>query len=224
MVFVFNLIPKSLPASFVLPTVKLTATTPPTITSAIPPFPAYPPVDDSSPPTPRTASSGAPPGRRPPATPLCTNPSRMNGRHQKSDRISALPQDTIEKILTLIPIRDAVRTSILSTKWRGPILEFYLSVYKNFREIDQITLHLSRSNNIKKFTLNIRRRDINYMLPCAYLFIWLKMIMKSSLGSNGADDSEEFFRVKWSMIMKSSLGSNGANAVKFMERNACNLE
>ena len=48
----WNLIPKSPPASFVLPTVKLTATTPPTITSAIPPFPAYPPAGDSSPTTP----------------------------------------------------------------------------------------------------------------------------------------------------------------------------
>ncbi|KAL4586532.1 hypothetical protein LXL04_011168 [Taraxacum kok-saghyz] len=133
----------------------------------------------------------------------------MNGRHQKSDRISALPQDTIEKILTLMPIRDATRTSILSRKWRyswttmpklvfndtmvvssgnrkldrykfvngilqvlllhrGPILELInLSVYNNFREIDQIILHLSRSNNIKKFTLNIRRTDSIYVLPCA---------------------------------------------------------
>nr|KAJ0211499.1 hypothetical protein LSAT_V11C400164930 [Lactuca sativa] len=34
------------------------------------------------------------------------------------DRISVLPQDTIENILTHMPIRDALRTSILSKKWR----------------------------------------------------------------------------------------------------------
>ncbi|PRQ26565.1 putative F-box domain-containing protein [Rosa chinensis] len=34
------------------------------------------------------------------------------------DRISNLPRDLAEKILSLLPIRDAVRTSVLSTKWR----------------------------------------------------------------------------------------------------------
>ncbi|KAI3763945.1 hypothetical protein L2E82_13943 [Cichorium intybus] len=42
----------------------------------------------------------------------------MKGRRQRSDRISALPQETIEKILSHMPIRDALRTSILSKKWR----------------------------------------------------------------------------------------------------------
>ncbi|XP_071708967.1 F-box/FBD/LRR-repeat protein At1g13570-like [Rutidosis leptorrhynchoides] len=35
-----------------------------------------------------------------------------------SDRISRLPQNIIECLLILMPIRDAVRTSILSKKWR----------------------------------------------------------------------------------------------------------
>ncbi|KAM5564254.1 F-box/FBD/LRR-repeat protein [Rosa sericea] len=34
------------------------------------------------------------------------------------DRISNLPSDVTEKILLCLPIRDAVRTSVLSTKWR----------------------------------------------------------------------------------------------------------
>ncbi|KAK9051148.1 hypothetical protein SSX86_027774 [Deinandra increscens subsp. villosa] len=34
------------------------------------------------------------------------------------DRISTLPDNITEKILTLMPIRDALRTSILSRKWR----------------------------------------------------------------------------------------------------------
>ncbi|KAL7606988.1 hypothetical protein Lser_V15G15195 [Lactuca serriola] len=42
----------------------------------------------------------------------------MKAQCQSLDRISNLPQDTIEKILTHMPIRDALRTSILSKKWR----------------------------------------------------------------------------------------------------------
>ncbi|XP_023748224.1 F-box/FBD/LRR-repeat protein At1g13570 [Lactuca sativa] len=42
----------------------------------------------------------------------------MKAQSQNSDRISALPQDTTEKILTLMPLRHAIRTSILSKKWR----------------------------------------------------------------------------------------------------------
>ncbi|CAH1416819.1 unnamed protein product [Lactuca virosa] len=43
---------------------------------------------------------------------------KSKSKGKSRDRISALPQDTIEKILTHMPIRDAVRTSILSRKWR----------------------------------------------------------------------------------------------------------
>ncbi|XP_052626778.1 F-box/FBD/LRR-repeat protein At1g13570 [Lactuca sativa] len=42
----------------------------------------------------------------------------MKAQRQSSDRISNLPQDIIEKILTFMPIRDALKTSILSKKWR----------------------------------------------------------------------------------------------------------
>ncbi|GJY63670.1 F-box/FBD/LRR-repeat protein-like protein [Tanacetum coccineum] len=42
----------------------------------------------------------------------------MNIQNISSDIISTLPQDIIEFILTLMPIRDAVRTSILSRKWK----------------------------------------------------------------------------------------------------------
>lgn len=34
------------------------------------------------------------------------------------DRLSNLPSDIAEKILSLLPIRDAVRTSVLSSNWR----------------------------------------------------------------------------------------------------------
>ncbi|KAL8227664.1 hypothetical protein R6Q57_015248 [Mikania cordata] len=43
---------------------------------------------------------------------------KMDVECLNSDIISTLPQNTIETILTHMPIRDALRTSILSKKWR----------------------------------------------------------------------------------------------------------
>ncbi|XP_071740227.1 F-box/LRR-repeat protein 25-like [Rutidosis leptorrhynchoides] len=42
----------------------------------------------------------------------------MKTQSLSSDIISSLPQNIIENILTFMPIRDALRTSILSKKWR----------------------------------------------------------------------------------------------------------
>ncbi|XP_071739436.1 F-box/FBD/LRR-repeat protein At1g13570-like [Rutidosis leptorrhynchoides] len=42
----------------------------------------------------------------------------MDTQSLSSDRISSLSQNIIETILTLMPIRDAIRTSILSKEWR----------------------------------------------------------------------------------------------------------
>ncbi|XP_071735714.1 F-box/FBD/LRR-repeat protein At1g13570-like isoform X2 [Rutidosis leptorrhynchoides] len=74
-----------------------------------------------------------------------------------SDRISSLPQNIIETILTLMPIRDALRTSILSKKWSGPtILKFELDFYKlgMITEFDQIILGLSRRSNVKDLIID----------------------------------------------------------------------
>nr|GEX14201.1 hypothetical protein [Tanacetum cinerariifolium] len=43
----------------------------------------------------------------------------MKVKSLNSDRISSLPQDITGYILTCMPIRDAIRTSILSRKWRS---------------------------------------------------------------------------------------------------------
>ncbi|KAL1819151.1 hypothetical protein ACET3Z_014020 [Daucus carota] len=43
---------------------------------------------------------------------------KIKGGFVKKDRISELPRNLQEIILCFLPIRDAVRTSILSTKWR----------------------------------------------------------------------------------------------------------
>ncbi|CAI9278687.1 unnamed protein product [Lactuca saligna] len=64
---------------------------------------------------------------------------------QSLDRINTLPQDTIEKIPTLLPIQDALRTSVLSKKWRHcwkgmPKLVFddkYLNCSSSSKEINK---------------------------------------------------------------------------------------
>ncbi|KAI3497939.1 hypothetical protein L1887_33575 [Cichorium endivia] len=89
----------------------------------------------------------------------------MKDQSKSLDRISALPQDTIEKILTHLPIRDALRTSIL-----GPISELTLRIVNSeiIDEIDQIILHLSWRKNIKRFIFEL---EDDYQLPCSF-FSW----------------------------------------------------
>lgn len=68
--------------------------------------------------------------------------------NQNWDRISTLPQDIIEKIQTLMPMRDALRTSILSKKWRYSWAsikklvfdENVVNVYSDKEEIDKYKL------------------------------------------------------------------------------------
>ncbi|CAH1416820.1 unnamed protein product [Lactuca virosa] len=141
-------------------------------------------------------------------------PGAMKLQRLSSDIISKLPLNTIDKILTLMPIRDAVRTSILSRKWRyrwtkipvlvfddklvngsyrrrqlkryklinsiflvlllhkGPILDFSISIgdRETVNELDQIILHLSRSNNSKKFNfkLCLAERFEIYKIPSSF--------------------------------------------------------
>ncbi|XP_052187777.1 F-box/FBD/LRR-repeat protein At1g13570-like [Diospyros lotus] len=59
-------------------------------------------------------------------------------QHSTSDRISHLPRNVTEKILMSLPLRDAVRTSALSSKWRNawvtlPQLVFDDAFYRKLR-------------------------------------------------------------------------------------------
>nr|GEW69259.1 retrotransposon protein, putative, Ty1-copia subclass [Tanacetum cinerariifolium] len=127
-----------------------------------------------------------------------------------------LPEEIIESVLTRIPIRDALRTCVLSRRWRhcwtsmpkvsfneqtlfeesindkqmkkykllnvvflvlllhkGPILDFrlYVGELDMASEFDQITLHLSRSNHVKKLAFEILT---NHYLKLPSLFFTLQ--------------------------------------------------
>ncbi|PRQ22298.1 putative F-box domain-containing protein [Rosa chinensis] len=51
------------------------------------------------------------------------------------DRISSLPNDVTEKILSRLPLREAVRTRVLSSKWRYKsemLQDLVLTINRNF--------------------------------------------------------------------------------------------
>ncbi|KAL3726389.1 hypothetical protein ACJRO7_031303 [Eucalyptus globulus] len=107
---------------------------------------------------------------------------------QEPDRISQLPRHITDKILSRLPIREVVRTSILSRQWRtdvpglpsqnlvkiveevlllhtGPIQAFVLN-HKGFfatRNIDRWILHLPWVS-IKQIALYTHKRQ-NYKIP-----------------------------------------------------------
>ncbi|XP_071709220.1 F-box/FBD/LRR-repeat protein At1g13570-like [Rutidosis leptorrhynchoides] len=79
-----------------------------------------------------------------------------------SDIISGLPQNIIETILCLVPIRDAVRTSILAKKWRNswnkiPKLVFNEDdMFDNSEEKSVLLLH---EGSILEFSLSMNADD-----------------------------------------------------------------
>ncbi|KAK7283801.1 hypothetical protein RIF29_13547 [Crotalaria pallida] len=121
--------------------------------------------------------------------PLVRKANRVG--HNNIDRISDLPVNVIECILCHLPIRDVVRTSILSRKWRYiwvsvPQLEFgcdfFLYCYE--RNIgnqvpgiitDILLLH---SGPVSKFTLKI---PINLSMEITCLNKWILFLSKRGI-------------------------------------------
>ncbi|KAI3713746.1 hypothetical protein L1987_72332 [Smallanthus sonchifolius] len=78
---------------------------------------------------------------------------RMN---VEGDRISDLPDDLIHKILSFIDIRDAIGTSVLSSRWRfiwtsKPYLNFSSENFDKLSKFSEFVTHvLSRRNNLSE--------------------------------------------------------------------------
>ncbi|KAI3763937.1 hypothetical protein L2E82_13935 [Cichorium intybus] len=79
----------------------------------------------------------------------------MKLRHRSSEIISSLPQNTIDKVMALMPIRDALINSIFLVLLlhKGPILDFSISISdkETVNELDQIILHLSNLSKSCKY-------------------------------------------------------------------------
>ncbi|KAL3510935.1 hypothetical protein ACH5RR_030336 [Cinchona calisaya] len=65
------------------------------------------------------------------------------------DRISNFPQNVIDHILDCLPIRDAARTSSLSSKWRH-----YWAEYPNLVLDDQFTEEIKQKRNLLRFEVD----------------------------------------------------------------------
>ncbi|XP_062024543.1 F-box/FBD/LRR-repeat protein At1g13570-like [Rosa rugosa] len=71
------------------------------------------------------------------------------------DRISSLPNDVTEKILSCLPLRDAVRTSVLSSKWR------YKSAMLQDLEFDECSWRTSQYREYDDDDYQIHKTFVN---------------------------------------------------------------
>ncbi|AET01500.1 F-box/RNI/FBD-like domain protein, putative [Medicago truncatula] len=53
-------------------------------------------------------------------------------KEDKEDRISGLPDCTLSHILSFLPIKTSVQTSVLASRWQNPIRKLCLSCTKSF--------------------------------------------------------------------------------------------
>ncbi|KAK7283804.1 hypothetical protein RIF29_13550 [Crotalaria pallida] len=124
--------------------------------------------------------------------------------HNNIDRISDLPVNIIECILCHLPIRDVVRTSILSRKWRYmwvsiPQLEFGEDFFYacHMRNIgDQVPgiitgILLLHSGPVSKFTLKIPMNH-SMEIPCFYK--WILFLSKRGIEDLDLDCYQEEYQ------------------------------
>ncbi|XP_071735687.1 F-box/FBD/LRR-repeat protein At1g13570-like [Rutidosis leptorrhynchoides] len=127
----------------------------------------------------------------------------MKTQRLSLDIISSLPQNIIETILTLMPIRDALRTSILSKKWRYswmtmPKLVFdnnlvraisgtgILLKYKLVNAIFHVLL-LHSGPTILKFELSVNKLGMETEFDQIILFLSRRINVKCLIIENNSD-------------------------------------
>jgi hypothetical protein len=82
------------------------------------------------------------------------------------DRISCLPGHVIDQILSYLPIREAVRTSVLSSEWRNkwytlPNLVFDIRCVSNIEAIEDPSIFISKLLRIVDHVLLLHSGPIN---------------------------------------------------------------
>ncbi|KAK4364830.1 hypothetical protein RND71_016188 [Anisodus tanguticus] len=91
----------------------------------------------------------------------------INMRSRKSpaaDRISSLPCDILEKILGCLPLRDAIRTSVLSKQWS----------YKWIQNVHEFSLRFLKSKDFRLPSHLFKFQDLS-LLPLRILWTVLYM-------------------------------------------------
>ncbi|GJY59625.1 FBD-like protein [Tanacetum coccineum] len=102
----------------------------------------------------------------------------MSGRCKKVDRLSSLPEEALSVILSLVPTKFAVRTSILSKSWRYTWtliynLEFDDIPSRSYSHVDQECPPSIYLPNLKTLDIidNFKRYDINInSISCDNIF------------------------------------------------------
>ncbi|CAN1158489.1 F-box/FBD/LRR-repeat protein At1g13570 [Linum perenne] len=92
-------------------------------------------------------------------------PLRKSTGH--GSRISELPDDVLHRILTFLPIKEAARTSVLSTKWR---FELAIPGMYSYPLIDKLIPYLS-TKSVKELTIISARGHFDKVLPSSVFSI-----------------------------------------------------
>ncbi|XP_065858744.1 F-box/LRR-repeat protein At2g29930-like [Euphorbia lathyris] len=112
---------------------------------------------------------------------------RIKSGEEEEDRISALPDFLIHRILSLLPATDLVKTLVLSKWWKYqwthvPVLNFVpndgmsAEIFSNF--IDK-TLSLHDYSNMDKFVIKLKRFTEEYLFP--NLDLWIRFAVSKDV-------------------------------------------
>ncbi|KAG5592234.1 hypothetical protein H5410_042748 [Solanum commersonii] len=113
--------------------------------------------------------------------------NKNSGESSGADRISSLPRDLLQKILGCLPLHDAVRTSVLSTKWRykwvvRSELVFDYNINKEILLKTSIyKVLLMHQGEVRKFSLLVPSSNLFSDIDTWILFLSSKNVQELSL-------------------------------------------